>query len=194
MKTYSNKSNAKRSAVKQGLENFEIVEVEGRFSIKEAVVEEVQPVLDFESEQNLKTYGFTNCPHCNMDLSNGVGQHLQEVNGTKIKHDKFEFECLACGNEFGNAIRKSTPRPKVTNGKGVAIEKNRDIQNGIKRPSIGGVCRGVWDACDEFLNVNGVSPKPSDLREKALGNGWNLNNVSIELYQWRKFKGISKKK
>lgn len=207
MKTYSNKSNAKRSAVKQGLENYKIVEVNGRFAIEEDVLfdngktvceafnekdEAVQ--VDLDQSHELQMYGMTNCPHCNVHLENGVGTHLQQVNGTYIKHEKYEFECLACGEEFGKLIKKPVPRVKVTNGKGVTIEKNRDVQNGIKRPSIGGVCRGVWDACDEFMSANGVSPKPMDLREKAIANGWNLNNVSIELYQWRKFNGLAKKK
>ena len=34
--------------------------------------------------------------------------------------------------------------PKTT---GLIIEKNRPEQNGVKRPSAGGLCRAVWDAC-----------------------------------------------
>lgn len=46
------------------------------------------------------------CPSCGIHLSNGVGYHDQEVNGKKIKHDKFEYVCLACNEEFGPAISK----------------------------------------------------------------------------------------
>lgn len=45
------------------------------------------------------------CPHCGIHLDNGVGLHNDEVNGKKIKHDKFELCCLACGEEFGPSIR-----------------------------------------------------------------------------------------
>lgn len=48
--------------------------------------------------------GFKCCPACNIDLHNGIGQHGDEVNGKKIKHEKFMFACLGCGHEFGTAI------------------------------------------------------------------------------------------
>ena len=37
--------------------------------------------------------------------------------------------------------------PKVA---GLTIEKERPMQNGIKRPSAGGACRAVWDYCWSF--------------------------------------------
>lgn len=206
MKTYSNKSNAKRSAVKQGLENFEIVKVEGGFAINvdvlaadaqvvhEAFAEvpavEVEVKLNDAEQELVKSYGHVNCPHCDVYLGNGVGLHGQIVNGTRIKHDKYEFECLGCGEEFGDVVTKNAPR-SAASGKGLKIEANREERNGIKRPSVGGVCRAVWDECDAYMEANGKSPKPSNLKDKAVAEGWNLNNVSIELYQWRKFNGIS---
>lgn len=69
----------------------------------------------------VKEYGTAVCPHCGINLHNGVGTHLQEVNDTYIKHDKFEFACLGCGEEFGPAIpaKKTTvnkvgPRPAMS--------------------------------------------------------------------------------
>ena len=61
-----------------------------------------------EGVRLLNTYGVTHCPSCGVHLSNGVGEHLQEVNGKKIKHDEFQFECLACGEEFGPSIHKAS--------------------------------------------------------------------------------------
>lgn len=49
--------------------------------------------------------GYTHCPHCGIHLSNGVGLHNDEVNGKKIKHEKFELCCLACNEEFGPEIK-----------------------------------------------------------------------------------------
>lgn len=204
MKTYSNKSNAKRAAVKQGLVDFTIVQVEGGFAINVDVlaedakvvheafqeVEAVETVEQSSEEVELVAqYGHHNCPHCNIGLLNGVGHHGQIVNGTRILHEKFQFECLGCGEEFGPSITKT--RKTTATGTGLKIEANREERNGIKRPSVGGVCRAVWDECDAYMEANGKSPKPSNLKEKALAEGWNLNNVSIELYQWRKFNGIS---
>lgn len=75
-------------------------------------------------------------------------------------------------------------------GTGLKIEKDRPEQNGIKRPSIGGKCRAVWDACDEMVAA-GTPPTAKDVRAIAEANGWNPNNASIEFYQWRKFNGIT---
>lgn len=82
-----------------------------------------------------------------------------------------------------NKARKAAP------SKGIKIEKDRDEQNGVKRPSLGGACRKVWDACDELYD-NGVMPKPAVIKPIAEENGWNVNNTIIEMYQWRKFMGI----
>jgi hypothetical protein len=74
-------------------------------------------------------------------------------------------------------------------GTGIKIEKDRPEQNGIRRPSAGGKCRAIWDACDA-LHANGAMPMPKVIKELAQENGWNENNAVIEMYQWRKFHGI----
>ena len=74
-------------------------------------------------------------------------------------------------------------------GTGIKIEKDRPEQNGIVRPSVGGKCRAIWDACDA-LHAKGTMPMPKVIKELAQENGWNENNAVIEMYQWRKFNGI----
>lgn len=74
---------------------------------------------------------------------------------------------------------------------GLIIEKDRPMQNGVKRPSIGGLCRAVWDACWSHQEKTGEVPTAKQVKEIALANGWNPNNASIEYYQWRKYNGIS---
>ena len=59
----------------------------------------------------MRDYGHSVCPHCGIPLYNGVGEHNQEVNGKRIKHDKYQFECLGCGEEFGPAILNHYVRP-----------------------------------------------------------------------------------
>lgn len=78
---------------------------------------------------------------------------------------------------------KKTPAPVITTGKPKA---ERGEQNGVKRPRSGGLCAAVWEYLDKH-------PKASakDLREVAPTKGWNVNNVTCEFYQWRKFNGIS---
>ncbi len=65
----------------------------------------------FKAEEPSYVYGFevhhqTNCPHCNIDLRNGVGQHGDDVNGKALKLNTNQFFCLGCGAEFGPLLRK----------------------------------------------------------------------------------------
>lgn len=62
----------------------------------------------------------------------------------------------------------------------------RIVQNGVKRPGPGGLCAAVWDYLDEKGNCS-----PKDMKPVAEARNWNYNNVRIELYQWRKFNGIT---
>jgi hypothetical protein len=83
----------------------------------------------------------------------------------------------------------ATPVARGTS-KGLKIEKNRPMQNGVKMPSEGGMCRAVWDylqaECDAGREVSAKLVKAH-----AVQVGWNTNNASIEFYNWRKFCGIS---
>jgi hypothetical protein len=49
----------------------------------------------------------TNCPSCGAHLSNGVGEHGDEVNGKVSRHEHSQFVCLGCGEEFGPSIRRA---------------------------------------------------------------------------------------
>jgi hypothetical protein len=79
---------------------------------------------------------------------------------------------------------------------GLKIEKDRAQANGVKERSKGGLCRAVWDALDAMMKkdpATGATSVPSvaDIKAHAEAQGWNVNNASIEYYQWRKFHGIS---
>jgi hypothetical protein len=113
-------------------------------------------------------HGLIECPHCNVHLSNGVGYG-----------EATEFSCLGCGEDFGPAKVAAADRHT---GTGLKIEKDRPERNGIKRPSIGGKCRAIWDFLD---TMNGPTAKM--VRAAAEAQGWNPNNAVIEFYQWRKF-------
>lgn len=95
--------------------------------------------------------------------------------------------------QIGRANR--TPGPvEVTDivpGVGIKIEKDRPEQNGIVRPSVGGKCRAIWDACDTLYATKGRVPMPKEMKDLAKGWGWNENNAVIEMYQWRKFNGYT---
>lgn len=74
--------------------------------------------------------------------------------------------------------------------KGVKIEKDRPTQNGVRMPSAGTACRAVWDWCQAQIDA-GTPATAKSVKEHANASGWNVNNASIEFYNWRKFNGVS---
>jgi len=52
-----------------------------------------------------KIHEYHNCPHCGIHLSNGVIEHGDEVGEKILKLKEFQFECMACGSEFGPALK-----------------------------------------------------------------------------------------
>ena len=173
---------------------------------KEALVTEMEtpetpaePVIDQNDPMSS-----TVCPQCgSTELYSG-----RNVQGMVIDEDKV-IGCHHCDWEyevpkpsiltslFGN-MSGAVPVPTAqvekkaeTKSTGLTIEKDRPEQNGVKRPSAGGMCRAVWDACWAQQAETGEVPTAKWVKEKAAAMGWNANNASIEYYQWRKFNGIS---
>lgn len=91
-------------------------------------------------------------------------------------------------NQKKEEERSAPAAAKRTSG-GLKIEKAREERNGIKKPSVGGQCRAVWDALDDMVAA-GTQPTAKQVKALAEERGWNANNASIEFYQWRKFNGI----
>jgi len=198
LKTYSNKSNARRAARKQ-FENDDqftlIQDAAGKWTFIEAEVEaEVQSI----EEPVVGTY--THCPHCNTHLSNGVSdyetqQQICKQHRSQVPAISKEWICLACSEEFGETVKISSAKPVNTKkanvtGKGLKIQKDREERNGIKRPSEGGKCAAVWNKCDELYEATGMVPTPKALKGWAEEHSHNFNNASIELYRWRNFMGF----
>lgn len=96
------------------------------------------------------------------------------------------------GNTLQTApISAPAPVARAASRTAYTIEKNRPQQNGVTRPSAGGMCRDVWDACDDMMQKNnGIPPVAKDLRAWNEAKQLNLNNTMIEFYQWRRFNGI----
>lgn len=74
--------------------------------------------------------------------------------------------------------------------KGVRIQKDRPEQNGVRMPSAGTACRAVWDWCQAQTDA-GTPATAASVKAHANASGWNVNNASIEFYNWRKFNGVS---
>ncbi|MCO6413526.1 MAG: hypothetical protein J5I92_12380 [Thiogranum sp.] len=76
----------------------------------------------------------------------------------------------------------TTSKPK----KEMKPKVERVQQNGVKRPAPGGLCAAVWEYLDDNPDTTA-----KQIREVAAAKGWNVNNAVCELYQFRKFAGIS---
>ncbi|QDP52309.1 MAG: hypothetical protein Unbinned4162contig1001_9 [Prokaryotic dsDNA virus sp.] len=197
MKTYSNKSNARRAARKQfeSDEQFALVEnAEGRWMFHATAEHNDQLNEEFLDET---VPGFSHCPDCGIHLSNGVSDYeTQKLIAKQEKAPeaaiKKEYLCLGCDHEFGEVVKPA--KTTAPTGKGLKIEKDREERNGIKRPSAGGKCAAVWEKCESYYNEAGVVPTPSKLKQWAEDNGHNFNNVSIELYRWRNWMGFKGRK
>lgn len=149
-------------------------------------------------------YGVSNCPHCNAHLSNGAWDsdslvqshiHNHEMKAAVECNEQLDkkFWCMACDTCFGEdrvPMNLAAKARDVAMGVGIKIEKNREERNGIKRPSVGGVCRTIWDAADEFNAANGRIPKLKEMKAIATAKAWDLTTTSIQYYTWRKFMGI----
>lgn len=86
-------------------ELFAVAQQTATVAVQPAQQPEVNEVT--EQTQEAAVVGeFVNCPQCGAHLDNGVGYHMQEVNGKTIKHEEFEYACLACGGEFGPSIHR----------------------------------------------------------------------------------------
>lgn len=70
--------------------------------------------------------------------------------------------------------------------KETASKVQREERNGVKRPGPG-KCLEVWEYLDQHGDMMG-----KDLKPIAVEKSWNANNALIELYQWRKFNGITR--
>lgn len=90
-----------------------------RFASRAIAEKRVAALMAETKSYGEEVSGLKHCPACNIDLSNGIGQHGDEVNGKKIKHEHFMFACLACGHEFGPAI-PGAHQPDAVRSAGVA--------------------------------------------------------------------------
>lgn len=146
----------------------EMIEVATKASVKEATAKDSTPEKAVVSKVEKTPVKLEEgCPLCKADPSSQTWATEDE---TCLCHHCGKTYSMATGKEVG--IRK--------------IEKDREERNGIKRPSVGSLCRAVWDALDAI----GTSASAKDVKALAEENEWNQNNASIEFYQWRKFNGI----
>jgi len=131
------------------------------------------------------------CPHCGVGTGykeHGVTEYGEMSPGSQ-RDTVQQFTCNECAGEWGPVVDKPKPA-RATSGSsnGLKIEKDRETQNGVTRPSIGGKCRGVWDMLDSI----GADATAKQAREAAVGK-FDKTTTMVQFYRWRKFNGISGK-
>ena len=75
-------------------------------------------------------------------------------------------------------------------------QKERDAkkepeQNGVRKPSVGTLCRAAWDLFDAISTTMGQTAPISYVLPVALEKGLNEANVKAEYARWKKYNGIS---
>lgn len=84
-------------------------------------------------------------------------------------------------------VVQELPAPTVPIAPPVVVA--RAEQNGVKQPSIGTICRQIWDHCDTVYEA-GDMPKAKAVRAWGAGR-LDDTTMTIQFYRWRKFRGIS---
>lgn len=178
MKAYTTRSNALRAAKSAGFtkDQVDIAEHNGGYVWIELISTPEEPVLEdlvlfapigAEVPGDVHTY---KCPHCEILLGNGVGVHGQDVNGKTVKHDKFEYECLACGGEFGPAIVEA----KHVAGKANHFKIEIKNESTTERP-----CKSVWAIADEMKGA-----RRKDVIAACVEKGIAYNTARTQYQQW----------
>lgn len=139
-------------------------------------------------EAGIKNYGkMTNALMREALEAHYADAEVEQVESVQVET---EVEQVAPATESASVAEQDLDVAEVAQaGKGIKIEKDREERNGVKRPSIGGACRMVWDYLDDVVAA-GATPTIKQVKATAEEYGWNVNNASIEFYQWRKFNGI----
>jgi hypothetical protein len=86
------------------------------------------------------------------------------------------------------------PREKVVGevvqAKSLKIEKNREARNGVKRPSVGSICREVWDALDASRSKTKEVPTFENVRDLMKAHNWQRNTAFTQYQRWKQFHGV----
>lgn len=157
-------------------------------TLGEAVVQTAQTRDTSEEDTNLEQSPETGVfPHDEHDEP----EHDEEHSASSPSPSAFAAFALGQLTADSNKTPVAETQRAPASTTGLKIEKDRPMQNGVKRPSAGGMCRAVWDALDAYREANGGQiMSAAQVKDLAESKGWNTNNASIEFYQWRKFNGI----
>jgi hypothetical protein len=134
-------------------------------------------------------------------IDNGLDPEtgLNAAEGSDEEDSDVADAAQAEGDKAANAAETTDPKPVVREmsegpvpaPKSLKIEKDRPVSNGIRRPSIGGLCRAIWDALDKIYDAGQPLPTAKTLAKQY---NWNLSTCGRQSSEWRKFRGIASKR
>lgn len=140
---YEGRQAARDAKAAENLVGKIVSQKEVSFEIEAELIEAEEIEAEEAKPTGFEEHGLTHCPVCGTHLSNGVGEHGQEVNGKPVKHAEFKYCCLACEAEFGPAIEAKVETKTKTKAKAEAkVIENRSR---VEKP-----CRLVWDLADSM--------------------------------------------
>jgi len=193
--TYSNRSNTIRAAKKAGYTKDDIVistTAEGRF-----YYEPKQTEAQKEEDARLAAlYGHTNCPECDIHLSNGVCDFEGLVDAQDgdmnraYQLQKKEFACMACDAEWGaDALAPADTKEDEPKKPGKRKYK-KSGENSYDPSTVDGPVALAWGIYDELVAAKG---RDNIVRKEfiadAIGSGINPNTASTQFNAWRKARG-----
>lgn len=85
---------------------------------------------------------------------------------------------------------RETVTGKVVKPKSLKIEKVRDNQNKVTRPSAGSICRQIWDQLDTKRAADKAVPTFENLRDLMKQYGWSKNTAMTQYQRWKQFNGV----
>lgn len=84
-------------------------------------------------------------------------------------------------------VKTVAPVLEKVSCKGRKIQKEREVRNGIKRPSVGTRCSEIWD----YYDANPTTAA-GDLNGIADDKLWDRTTMHVQFYVWRRFNGITR--
>lgn len=172
MQTYTNRSDAKRAALKAlGEGNFTIeVDIEGKFFVQE--IKQPEPVVEVVEVAE----GSPVCPAC------GAKEHQTlSPKGARVN-------CEKCNTTYSSTTGKriTIRERRYTERGSYTVEKVRPTKNGVTAPSKGTIHGQLW----EFYSAN-PDFKFSDIKKVSKEKKLSPNTMGCAYYNWRKFNGVN---
>lgn len=121
----------------------------------------------------------------------GPGASFGNCNPLETQHDRDQAAAAAPVVETPVV---DSPREKVAGTvvkpKSLKIEKGREKQNDVTRPSTGSICRAIWDQLDAKRAKDKTVPTFEDLRSLMKQYGWQRNTAMTQYQRWKQFHGV----